>query len=74
MYRLFPCIPTFGGAGWGGDGGVIKKCKKCVCMVGLKTVLLLVKNVFFSVKNCMSELRFYFCLRFRCHFFRHTKF
>ena len=40
----------------------------------LKIALLLVKNVFFGVKNGMTELRFYFCLRFRCHFLGITSF
>ena len=42
MYRLFPCIPIFRRGGGG-------------CVVGLKIVLLLVKNLFFDVKKGMSE-------------------
>ena len=40
MCRLFPCIPIF-------RGFYIKKTfkKKCVCVVGLKIALLLVKNL-----------------------------
>ena len=51
MCRLFPCIPIF-------RGFYIKKTfkKKCVCVVGLKIALLLVKNVFINMKNGMSEL------------------
>ena len=51
MCRLFPCIPIF-------RGFYIKKTfkKKCVCVVGLKIALLLVKNVFINMKNDMSEL------------------
>ena len=57
MCRLFPCIPIF-------RRFFIKKCKKNVCVVGLKIVLLLVKNVFFGVKKGMSKLRGFFCFRF----------
>ena len=49
MYR-FPCIPIFRGV------FLIKKCfKKCVCVVGLKIALILVKNLFFGVKKGISE-------------------
>ena len=53
---------------------MVQNTGECVCVLLLKIALLLVKNVFFGVKKSMSELRFYFCLRFRCHFFGRTKF
>ena len=34
----------------------IKKCEKNVCVLVLKVTLLLMKNLFFVVKNGMSEL------------------
>ena len=50
MCRLFPCIPILGGF-------LIKKfLKKCVCVVGVKISLLLVKNVFINVTEGKSEL------------------
>ena len=49
MCRLFPCIPIFRGF------FLIKKCKKCVCVLVLKITLLLVKNVCFGVKKGISE-------------------
>ena len=50
MCRLFPCIPIF-------RGFYIKKTfkKKCVCVVGLKIALLLVKNVFINLREGISE-------------------
>ena len=52
MRGLFPCIPIFRGF------FLIKKCKKkCVCVLVIKVILLLVKNLFFVLKKCMSELR-----------------
>ena len=53
---------------------MVQNTGECVCVLLLKIALLLVKNVFFGVEKSMSELRFYFCLRFRCHFFGRTKF
>ena len=49
MCRLFPCIPIFRGF------FLIKKCKKCVCVLVLKITLLLVKNVCSGVKKGMSD-------------------
>ena len=43
MSGLFPCIPIFRGF------FRLKSVKKCVCVVGLKNALLLVKSVFINV-------------------------
>ena len=49
MCRLFPCILIFKGF------SLIKKCKKSVYVIMLKTTLLLVKNACFGVKKGISE-------------------
>ena len=47
MCRLFPCIPIF---------RRFFLLKKCVCVMGLKIVLLLVKDVFINVREGISKL------------------
>ena len=50
MCRLFPCITIFKGFFW------LKVQKECGYVIMLKITLSLVKNVFFDVKKCISEL------------------
>ena len=72
MCRLFPCIPIFRGA------FLSKSVKKCVCVMGLKIALLLVKNVCFGVKKGMSKMgvlgscktHYWIC---RCDFWNNSK-
>ena len=49
MCRLSPCIHIFKGK------KKKKSVKKCACVAVLKIALLLVKNIFFNVKKCISE-------------------
>ena len=49
MCGLFPCIPISRGV------FLLKSVKKCVCVLVFKITLLLVKNLFFGVKKCMSR-------------------
>ena len=50
MCWLFPCITILRGV------FLIKKCKKCVCVIALKIALLLMKSVFINVGGGISEL------------------
>ena len=49
MCRLFLCIPIF-------RVFLLKSVKKCVFVVGVKSALLLVKNVFINVREGISKL------------------
>ena len=50
MCKLFPYIPIFRGV------FLLKSVKKCLCVMGLKIALLLVKSVFINLGEGMSEL------------------
>ena len=50
MYRLVPSIPIFSGV------FLLKVQKKCGYVIMLKIALVLVKNVFLSLKKGISEL------------------
>ena len=49
MCGLFPCIPIFRGF------FLLKRVKKCACVIMLKIALLCVKNVFFGLNEGISE-------------------
>ena len=50
MCGLFPCIPILRWFFYG------KVQNKYVCVIGLQTTLLLVKNIFFGLNGAISEL------------------
>ena len=50
MCRLFLCIPIFRGV------FLLKSVEKCAYVIMLKIALLLVKNLFFDLNECISEL------------------
>ena len=52
----------------------IKNCKEMCMCVGVKNHIVTCKKFIFWCEKGYELLRFYFYLRFRCHFFRHTKF
>ena len=62
MYRLFPCIPIFR------RSFLSKAQKECAYVIMLKIALVLVKNVFFSLKKGISGLLHWVAPKHNCLF------